>query len=236
MNSIEIRKLKSDEIEVRVLSLGDKGYTVLLYKDARVDMKILDEIFGIYGWQRKHELINNNLFCTVSVYDKENAKWISKQDVGVESYAEKEKGQASDSFKRACTNIGIGRELYTAPFIWIAYVDGELKNVNGKKVIYTKLKVTDIDYNKDGEINLLKISDDKDRQRYFFKAANSKQSNNTNTITKEQIQESEPLAQIKEIPIENIENGMSKKNGIYKKIEEFNANDYAVTMTTLKAK
>lgn len=127
-----IRKLKAEEIEVRLLSIKENGYCVLLYKDARADMRILDETFGIFGWQRKHELINGNLFCTVSILDRETNTWINKQDVGVESFSEKEKGQASDSFKRACTNIGIGRELYTAPFIWIKALDGEIKKVTIK--------------------------------------------------------------------------------------------------------
>lgn len=122
----EIRLLNANEIDVRVQSVsktrnGTVGAVLLLYKDARVDMKILDEVFGIYGWKRSHELINGNLFCTISIRDKETGEWISKQDVGVESNTEKEKGQASDAFKRAGFNIGIGRELYTAPFIWLSY-------------------------------------------------------------------------------------------------------------------
>ena len=129
----KIRELRADEIEVRVGIVKKNGISLLLYKDARCDMNILDETFGITGWQRKHELINGALFCTVSIKG-ENGEWISKQDVGVESYTEAVKGAASDSFKRACFNIGIGRELYTAPFIWIpsdkvsiAEGDGKLK-------------------------------------------------------------------------------------------------------------
>ena len=114
----KIRELRADEIEVRVGIVKKNGISLLLYKDALCDMNILDETFGITGWQRKHELINGALFCTVSIKG-ENGEWISKQDVGVESYTEAVKGAASDSFKRPCFNIGIGRELYTAPFIWI---------------------------------------------------------------------------------------------------------------------
>ena len=105
----KIRELRADEIEVRVGIVKKNGISLLLYKDARCDMNILDETFGITGWQRKHELINGALFCTVSIKG-ENGEWISKQDVGVESYTEAVKGAASDSFKRACFNIGkIGR-------------------------------------------------------------------------------------------------------------------------------
>ena len=114
-----IRLLKADEIECRVSMINEKGLSLLLYKDARVDQKILDETFGAFGWKRSHQCIDGNLYCTVEIYDRESGEWISKQDVGTTGYTEKEKSQASDSFKRACFNWGIGRELYTAPFIWI---------------------------------------------------------------------------------------------------------------------
>lgn len=117
---MEFRLLKADEIECRIASIKEKGLSLLLYKDARVDQNILDETVGSMSWQRRHEVINGNLFCSVGIHCKELDEWIWKQDVGVESYTEKEKGQASDAFKRACFNWGIGRELYTAPFIWIS--------------------------------------------------------------------------------------------------------------------
>lgn len=91
------RDLTADEIECRVAQISDKGCTLLLYKDARVDMNILDETFGVCGWQREHTLIGDRLYCTVKIRDKETGEWIAKQDVGTESYTEKEKGQASDS-------------------------------------------------------------------------------------------------------------------------------------------
>ena len=102
-----IRLLRAEEIECRVSTVNEKGVTLLLYKEARVDQKILDEAFGPFGWQRSHQNIDGNLYCTVSVYDKETTTWISKQDVGSTNFAEKEKSQASDSFKRACVNWGI---------------------------------------------------------------------------------------------------------------------------------
>ena len=110
MEKKTIRLLKAEEIECRVSTVNEKGVTLLLYKEARVDQKILDEAFGPFGWQRSHQNIDGNLYCTVSVYDKETNTWISKQDVGSTNFAEKEKSQASDSFKRACVNWGIGRE------------------------------------------------------------------------------------------------------------------------------
>ena len=113
----EIRLLRADEIDARISVCNEYGVGILLYKDARCDMNILDETFGAMNWQRKHELIDGQLFCSVGICD--GHEWVWKQDVGVESYTEKEKGRASDSFKRACFNWGIGRELYTAPNMFV---------------------------------------------------------------------------------------------------------------------
>lgn len=140
----KFRDLKADEIDCRVATCSDKGVSLLLYKDARVDMNILDETFGVTGWQRTHELIGDRLYCTVSIYDEDKKQWISKQDVGTESYTEKEKGQASDSFKRACFNIGIGRELYTAPFIWVNASDCNMKQKDGRWTTYDRFAVDSI--------------------------------------------------------------------------------------------
>ena len=121
------RPLKADEIECRIGSVGAKGFTMLLYKDARCDMNILDETFTPYGWQREHKEIKGVVYCGVGIHcappvangDLSMNEWVWKWDAGAESYTEKEKGEASDSFKRACVNWGIGRELYTAPLIFI---------------------------------------------------------------------------------------------------------------------
>ena len=115
------RDLREDEIECRVAQAKSNGVSLLLYKDARCDQTILDETVGHMGWQRHHSRDNAN--CTVSIWDEKKGQWISKEDTGTESNTEKEKGLASDSFKRACFNWGIGRELYTAPFIWIKSED-----------------------------------------------------------------------------------------------------------------
>ena len=131
----KIRSLHADEIECRVGSIGEKGISLLLYKNARVDQAILDEAFGIYGWQRSHMMIGNSLYCTVSIWDPEKKTWISKQDVGTTGDFEKEKSAASDSFKRACVNLGIGRELYTAPFIFIPASKVVVTEKDRKKVV-----------------------------------------------------------------------------------------------------
>lgn len=162
---MNFRKLKANEIDARVNTVSEKGCSLLLYKDARVDQNILDETVGPENWQRSHQMIGSNLYCTVSIFDKDKGLWVSKQDVGTESYTEKEKGQASDSFKRACFNWGIGRELYTAPFIWIKAANVNLEDKSGgKKTTYDTFSVKDIGYDNDGNINKLKIVNNKTRK------------------------------------------------------------------------
>lgn len=121
MATAMFRDLNADEIECRVAQAKATGVSLLLYKDARCDQNILDETVGPMNWQRSHSRDNAN--CTVEIWDAEKKCWIGKEDTGTESNTEKEKGLASDSFKRACFNWGIGRELYTAPFIWIKAED-----------------------------------------------------------------------------------------------------------------
>lgn len=164
----DIRLLKANEIDVRVQMVNQNYISVLLYKDARVDMKILDETFGPMNWQRHHDVINNNLFCTVSIYDEDKKQWISKQDVGIPSYTQAEKGEASDSFKRACINIGIGRELYSAPAIFITPQQEEVTQNKGKYQTKSKFYVREIEYNGEREIAYLVIVDSKGNQRYSW--------------------------------------------------------------------
>lgn len=112
------RALTAADVECRVATCGAKGVSLLLYKTARCDMQILDETYGPMNWQRKHSRDNAN--CTIAVWDDDKKQWVEKEDTGTESNTEAEKGLASDSFKRAGFNWGIGRELYTAPFIFIS--------------------------------------------------------------------------------------------------------------------
>ena len=158
---LKFRTLRADEIDCRVQAVTEKGCSILLYKDARVDQNILDETVGPERWQRKHELINENLFCSVGILCKREDdlyEWVWKQDVGTESYTEKEKGQASDSFKRACFNWGIGRELYTAPFTFIHAGNVKLEQKNGKWTTYDRFTVGQIEYT-EGKISFLTIQD-----------------------------------------------------------------------------
>ena len=158
---MKFRKLTANEVEAKVATVTEKGCSLLLYKDARVDQNILDETVGCLNWQRSHQMIGDRLYCTVSVWDEDKKQWISKQDVGTESYTEKEKGQASDSFKRACFNLGIGRELYSAPFIWVPVGKVNLKEKNGKMSTFDTFKVEEIGYDETGTINRLVIRNTK---------------------------------------------------------------------------
>ena len=134
---MEFRLLTASEIECRISTCSQYGVGLILYKDARVDMNILDETYGVGYWQREHQVIDDRLYCTISIWNKDIKQWVKKQDVGTESNAEKEKGHASDSFKRAGFNIGIGRELYTAPSMFVKAKDLKtLEKVerNGKEI------------------------------------------------------------------------------------------------------
>lgn len=126
----KFRDLRADEIECRVQSVKKNGLVLLLYKDARVDMNILDETVGAANWQREHYECKGNLFCRVGIDVGEGMveRWVWKADCGTESNTEAQKGEASDSFKRACFNWGIGRELYTSPFIWVGAEKCNIEN------------------------------------------------------------------------------------------------------------
>lgn len=142
---MKFRDLTADEIEVRVQSVKEKGLVLLLYKNARCDMNILDETVGAENWQRVHYECKGNLFCRVGIdvnalAENNTPNWVWKADCGVESNTEAQKGEASDSFKRACFNWGIGRELYTSPFIWIS---ADKCNINNGKC-YDRFEVEKI--------------------------------------------------------------------------------------------
>ena len=146
--------LTASEIECRVGTVKypdpkkgtQGGISLLLYKDAMIR---LDKAVGAMGWQRSHSRDNAN--CTVSIWDDEKKVWVSKEDTGVASRTEAEKGLASDSFKRSCVNWGIGRELYTAPFIWVSGDPDKLK--------WERFKVKYIGYDDNRNIKSLIITD-----------------------------------------------------------------------------
>lgn len=173
--NLNFRLLEAPEIDCRIQTVSEKGVSLLLYKDARVDQNILDETVGPMNWQRSHSRDNAN--CTVSIWDETKKTWVSKEDTGKESNTEAEKGLASDSFKRACFNWGIGRELYTAPFIWIDSHDCNIvssgrRDRNGKEIFtcYDKFKVSRIGYDDKKNINALVITGKGGRVVYSMSA------------------------------------------------------------------
>lgn len=185
---MNFRTLKADEIDCRINTINEKGLTLLLYKDARVDQNILDETVGSMNWQRKHTRDNAN--CIVSIWDQEKQQWVEKEDTGTESFSEAEKGLASDSFKRACFNWGIGRELYTAPFIWVSKDNARLykSEKTDKWTCYDKFKVNHIEYNDNKEITELSILNDNSGVIVFYYKANNENKNERLTLYAEFVQ------------------------------------------------
>lgn len=162
--------LKIEEIDFRVQSINKGGYaTILAYKDARVDMNRLDEVYGTLNWQKKYELINNHLFCSVGIFNETLKEWIWKQDVGTESMTEKTKGEASDAFKRACFNLGIGRELYDYPLIQVQLKEHEFDKATFKATWNFKLKEwVWFSQFTDGKLTYLAVKDEKSVLRFTF--------------------------------------------------------------------
>lgn len=164
-----MRKLKADEIECRVAQVTQKGCSLLLYKTARVDRAILDEEFGVMSWQNDFKVVDGKMYGGIGIYSNDLSEWIWKWDCGTESNTEAEKGQASDCFKRAGFKWGIGVELYSAPFIFIqcdTIKDEYATKKAGKDIYklankYAKFSVDSIGYSDKGDINKLKIIDDK---------------------------------------------------------------------------
>lgn len=180
----KFRTLRADELDCRVGTCNDKGFSLLLYKDARCDQNVLDETVGKENWQRDHKEVKGNLFCGVSIWDDSKKQWITKWDCGVESNTEKEKGEASDSFKRACFNWGIGRELYTAPFI---YIKGNTeRNAKGNPVpTFKRMEVSEIEY-EDGKITQLVILGDGQAIFTYGKRGSQTQNNERKAKTEQQ--------------------------------------------------
>ncbi|MBO5803559.1 MAG: hypothetical protein J6R25_00560 [Bacteroidales bacterium] len=163
---INFRKLKADEIECRIGQTfkAKQAISLLLYKNARCDMALLDEVVGAENWQREHYECKGNLYCRVGIKNNTSGEWVWKSDAGVESNTEAIKGESSDSFKRACVNWGIGRELYTAPFIYIELTDKEWNN--GSPRCKFDVAPMGIGYDDQGNIVFLEIVDAKGNVRF----------------------------------------------------------------------
>ena len=183
MKELQFRKLKPSEIEVRIGSTTKKTFSLLLYKDARVDMALLDEVVGVGNWQREHKILGNDIYCRVGIWDNDKSCWVWKEDAGSSGSIEVEKSKASDSFKRACVNLGIGRELYTSPEIKIWKNDE-----NDDSYKYNHYVVKDIDY-KDNEISKLIICEEKSGEVVFSFPKGAKVSQTSEKAPKNTLEE-----------------------------------------------
>lgn len=176
---IQFRNLNENEIDVRVQSVRKNGLIALLYKDARVDQNILDEAVGPECWQREHYEVKGNMFCKVGIHcffkdteGKSYGQWVWKSDCGVESNTEKEKGEASDSFKRACFNWGIGRELYTSPFIFIKADKCNIEEDGSRFICRDRFRVEKIRIENKVITGLALWNETKDCRAFVWKAKN----------------------------------------------------------------
>ena len=227
------RDLTADEIEIRVASVNENGVQLLLYKNARVDMSILDETVGSENWQREHYECKGNLFCRVGIntnYNKPDLPdhWIWKSDCGAERNTEAEKGEASDSFKRACTNWGIGRELYTSPFIWIDANDVNItKGNNGKLTCRERFYLRDIKI-ENKKITALEIVNR--QNKVVFSKGYSQSKKSAQTIDETKLKALCALAKEKKVTATQI----CKKYGV-KKVEDLNDEQIADCMVQLYA-
>lgn len=146
----KFRFLEADEIECRVAQCSDKGVQLLLYKTARTDAALLDEVYPD-AWQNDFKVIDGKMYGGIGI--KVNSEWLWRWDCGTESNMEAEKGEASDAFKRAGFKWGIGAELYSSPFIWVKAENCKIEN----RKCYDRFKVQGIDYDENGRISFLAI-------------------------------------------------------------------------------
>ena len=194
---MEFRLLRADEIDVKVKQVTEKGALALLYKTARTDMAILDETFGVLNWTDDYKEIKGNLYCGIGVRDNESNPFIWKWDCGIESREDDEgnqkKGEASDAFKRAGTKLGIGRELYTSPFIFMKVEtasDGKKWQLKNK---FQTFSVNEIGYDDKRNINHLVIVNDKNEVVFTFgKGENKPKTAPTSQVANKVVEEGEP--------------------------------------------
>lgn len=168
---MEFRLLSEKDIEVKVKQVKENGAVLLLYKTARTDMDILDETVGAANWTNDYKEIKGNLYCGLAVREKEDAPFIWKWDCGIESREDgdgnEKKGEASDAFKRAGFRWGIGRELYSAPFILIPADKMNISTGSGKPKTFDTFSVEKIAYDDHDRISGLAIWNNKTNKRVF---------------------------------------------------------------------
>ncbi len=218
--NLDFRTLRADEIEIRVGSVHNGGAVLLLYKDARCDMNLLDEVVGPMNWKREHSRDNAN--CTVSIYDADKKEWVSKEDTGKQSFTEAEKGLASDSFKRACVNWGIGRELYSSPFTWVSCPTQPKNGGKGyeltNKSLFSGSYVSEISYDDNRNIVSLTICNKNNEAIFQFpqgKKNSGKPKPTGNKVSAEDVERIRELANLKGVSLTEI----TQRAGV-KKLED----------------
>ena len=176
----EFRTLRPDEILVRVERVNPQTLVgeIVLYKDARCDMRILDETVGPGRWQTEHVILNGQNYCKLSIWDDELKQWVSQMDVGVAQRFEREKSAASDALKRAAFRFGLGRELYSKPGdARVQLLKNEVK-IGSDGNTYMKdeisLYVGSISY-ENKQITQITIVDANGHPRYIYPAQQTKQ-------------------------------------------------------------
>ena len=131
---MKLEELKKEiPFKWRVQSSNQYGASCVAYIDARDVQDLLDEVCGAENWQCKYSEHKGNLFCEIGIHIDNSNLWTWKSDCGTESNVEKQKGEASDAFKRAAVMWGIGRFLYSKEIIKLP-----VKEKGGKYVPYSE--------------------------------------------------------------------------------------------------
>lgn len=206
-----MRLLKANEIECKVATISEKGCQLLLYKTARTDMDLLDETYGPENWECEYKEIKGNLYCGIRVYFGERS--VIKWDCGIESaFGDKEKGEASDAMKRAGFKWGIGRSLYSSPFVWVQAKDLNLTKKGNGFTTYDRFSVVEIDYNEEREISYLTIKNDKTNKIVYQFGNKQVKSKPITTGTIKQINIlAEQYAELANKHLEDVMNVLSEK-------------------------
>lgn len=174
MEGVKKRLLTEGEIEVKVKTVTEKGVLLLLYKTARTDMDILDELYGADGWTNDYKEIKGVLYAGIGIKQSDGS-FLWKWDCGIESREDggnEKKGESSDAFKRAGFRVGIGRELYTAPLIWVSAEKTKIeKDRNGKPACRDRFAVEAIKYDENNNISGLSIINGTGKHAFVWKAA-----------------------------------------------------------------
>lgn len=159
----EFPLLDKEQISVKVKQVTASGAIALLYKSARVDMDMLDDVVSPENWTCDYREIHGNLYCGIAI-KSDNGEWVWKWDCGIESAQDdgnEKKAEASDAFKRAGFRWGIGRELYTSPFIFLN-VETEQRGSGYKlKNAFDRFEVSAIRYDDRRKIEQLTIVNSK---------------------------------------------------------------------------